>query len=144
MPTLVDIPEELSGYGGTAQRLSGRHQLGSRSSSFNDRGAQYGTLKNAGQTLLKNSLKRSPNGSRDGIQEDQDDSQQQLYPAMELRATNFLQKSPLPARKSIDGLVASLYTNPSIEDIYRSLDRLKSESVHNKSANNHYQQQKSR
>ncbi len=51
MPTLVDIPEELSGYGGTAQRLSGRHQLGSRSSSFNDRGAQYGTLKNAGPSI---------------------------------------------------------------------------------------------
>lgn len=89
---------------------------------------------------MKNSLKRVPkragedNGHENESNEDEDVLAEQLYPPVELRATSFLQKSPLPGRKSFDASLggtglAAVYTNPSIEDIYRSLDRLKAETA---------------
>ena len=170
MPSLVDIPEEQLGNVYGASSSAGLRRNASMNQSDGGR-SNYGTLKQTGpslfqsihhlsviikryyfvfvfplgQTLLKNSLKRNKTSGDQEQKDDQmNDDQQQLYRPVELRATNFLQKSPLPVRKSnLDGLngqlyggmavpSSSIYTNPSIEDIYRSLDRLKSEPINSK------------
>ena len=149
MPSLIDIPEELSHYSGygSNQGLSHYAEELRRSGSFNNRAPfttidegdslrnSYGTLKRPTKkydSLQRNSLSRkattSDNAATDAaamLSENKDE----IYHPMELR-TNFLQKSPLPGRKSV-GLssnettmnLVSIYTNPSIEEIYRSLDR---------------------
>ena len=145
MPSLIDIPEELSHYSGygSNQGLSHYAEELRRSGSFNNRPPfttidggdslrnSYGTLKRPTKkydSLQRNSLNRktvtSDNATDAAILSENKD---EIYHPMELR-TNFLQKSPLPGRKST-GLssetmnLVSIYTNPSIEEIYRSLDR---------------------
>ena len=159
MPSLIDIPEELSHYSatyGSNQRLSHYAEELRRSGSFNTKppfasvdepdnagqqqrnatGTSYATLK---RTKKSDSLQRasrkaegvdSSNNAviKEGaINKMMENTDEVPYHPVELRA-NFLQKSPLPGRKCT-GLssetmnVASVYTNPSIEEIYRSLDR---------------------
>ncbi|XP_045025719.1 uncharacterized protein LOC116915350 isoform X1 [Daphnia magna] len=144
MPSLIDIPEELSHYSGygSNQGLSHYAEEFRRNGSFNNRPPfttidepenarnSYGTLKRPtkkNDSLQRNSLNRKTvtGDNVDGakLSENKDD----IYHPMELR-TNFLQKSPLPGRKSTSLAsetmnLVSIYTNPSIEEIYRSLDR---------------------
>lgn len=146
MPSLIDIPEELSHYSayGSNQRLSHIAEELRRSGSFNNppfatvdetdnngRSTSYGTLKRPAKksdSLQRNSLGRKT-ATEDGTNKDVVilENKDEIYHPMELRA-NFLQKSPLPGRK-LNGIPettlnhASIYTNPSIEEIYRSLDR---------------------
>ncbi|EFX76342.1 hypothetical protein DAPPUDRAFT_306244 [Daphnia pulex] len=151
MPSLIDIPEELShysGYGGSNQGLSHYADELRRSGSFHNRPPfttvvdeteglrnSYGTLKRPTtkkyDSLQRNSLGRKAatgdNGAAESAILSENNNKDDIYHPMELR-TNFLQKSPLPGRKST-GLssetmnLVSIYTNPSIEEIYRSLDR---------------------
>ena len=107
MPSLIDIPEELAGSSavyGSSNRLSRRCSSGSYQT-------HYGTIKR----MTEQQQQQQP-GPTD-----------ELYHPVELRV-NFLQKSPLPGRKATsnpqsDQYMAAVYTNPSIEDIYKSLDR---------------------
>ena len=133
MPSLIDIPEEMANYGvgstlyGSSNRLNSSGRLG-RSGSFGQ--PHYGTIKRVdsnGSSKRMNSLQRSQQQ-----QQQQQEQPDELYHPVELRV-NFLQKSPLPGRKatqpqagstqSADQYLAAVYTNPSIEEIYKSLDR---------------------
>lgn len=146
MPSLIDIPEELSHYSayGSNQRLSQIAEELRRSGSFNkppfatvdetdnnNGRSSYGTLKRPAKksdSLQRNSLARktTTEDKAEGATKS-GENKDEFYHPVELRA-NFLQKSPLPGRK-MSGLPettlnhASIYTNPSIEEIYRSLDR---------------------
>lgn len=144
MPSLIDIPEELSycsAYGSN-QRLSNVGQEVRRNESLTsqrfepDARNNYSTLKrplkkSESMKLKSANRKMKPADEVAGV-DGSPDGKEDAYLAVELLGANFLQKSPLPGRKSANltpdaaqliASHASIYTNPSIEEIYRSLDR---------------------